>query len=32
MQFGVHSTDQLAHLMAKIRNVDSVIDIERTMG
>ena len=32
MQFGVHSTDQLAHLMAKIRNVDSVIDIERTQG
>lgn len=32
MQFGVHSTDQLGQLMAKIRNVESVIDIERTMG
>ena len=32
MQFGVHSKDQLTHLMAKIRNVEGIIDIERTTG
>ena len=32
MQFGVHSKDQLAHLTAKIRNVQGIIDIERTTG
>jgi len=32
MQFGVHSKDQLAHLTAKIRNVEGIIDIERTTG
>ncbi len=32
MQFGVHSTEQLAWLTSKIRNVEGIIDIERTTG
>ena len=32
MQFGVHSREQLTHLTAKIRNVEGIIDIERTTG
>lgn len=32
MQFGVHSTQQLSWLTSKIRNVEGIIDIERTTG
>ena len=32
MQFGIHSKDQLAWITAKLRNIEGVIDIERTRG
>ncbi len=32
MQFGVHSKEQLAWLSSKIRNIEGIIDIERTTG
>lgn len=32
IQFGIHSKDQLAWITAKLRNVEGVIDIERTRG
>ncbi len=32
MQFGIKSKDQLRHMIAKVRNIDGVIEIERTQG
>ena len=32
MQFGIRSTEQLAWITSKIRNIEGVIDIERTRG
>ena len=32
MTFDVHSTEELNSLVEKIRQVDSVLDIERTTG
>jgi GTP pyrophosphokinase len=32
MQFGIRSTEQLAWITSKIRNIEGVIDIERTCG
>ena len=32
MQFGIRSKEQLAWITAKLRNVEGVIDIERTRG
>ncbi len=32
MQFGVHGREQLTYLTTKIRNVEGIIDIERTKG
>ncbi len=32
VQFGIKSVEQLNHIIAKIRNIDGIIDIERTTG
>ena len=32
ISFSIKSVDQLNAIIAKIRNVDSIIDIERTVG
>ena len=32
MSFDVHSKEELASLIGKIRQVDSVLDIERAVG
>jgi GTP pyrophosphokinase len=32
LSFAIKSVDQLNSIIAKIRNVESIIDIERTVG
>ena len=32
MSFDIHGVEQLSRIISKIRNVESVIDIERTAG
>ena len=32
MQFGIKSKDQLRRMIAKVRSIEGVIEIERTQG